>query len=114
MQVRCARAMTFAGPYVRLRRRWYSSAIPGIPDFAFYPNVLDDKEQATLLHACLRKLDLGESRRMRRRREQYLATRYCDTGTVHQNSEHPADLFLPDDLYQFEEVRPAVLFEVPP
>ncbi|KZV75739.1 hypothetical protein PENSPDRAFT_646792 [Peniophora sp. CONT] len=85
---------------LRLRHCRFSSTIP---DFAFYPDFLDVKEQTTLLDACMKKLDLGESRRMRRRREQYLAVQREDSSAFPEVSQRLANHFLPDDLYHFEE-----------
>ncbi|VDC06001.1 unnamed protein product [Peniophora sp. CBMAI 1063] len=100
MQVHCARFVKRAESCIRSRFRCFSSTIP---DFAFYPDFFDVKEQTTLLEACLKKLDLEESRRMRRRREQYLAVQRKDIPALPESSQRLVDYFLPDDLYQFEE-----------
>lgn len=110
MQARGARAVFRTKSCLRLRYCRFSSTIPG---FAFYPDFFDVKEQSTLLHACLGKLDTGESRRMRRRREQYLAAHRKNFTTLPECSQRLADHFLPDDLYQFEEVSLGALHHYP-
>ncbi|KAI0729263.1 hypothetical protein C8Q72DRAFT_884518 [Fomitopsis betulina] len=53
-------------------------------------------EQRALLTAALRKLDAAESRQVRRRRKEYARTAPIDGGSS-------LDLFLPDELYGFQE-----------
>jgi hypothetical protein len=65
--------------------------------WSFTPNFLNQCEQDVLLAACLQKLDDAESGSARRRRRQYLAS---------IPSEQKPTGFLPDEYYQFEEVRP--------
>ena len=100
MQARCARSVFRAESCLRVRNCRFSSTIP---DFAFYPDFLDVKEQATLLKTCLQKLDMEESRRMRRRRREYLATQRESPSALPEGSQPIAEYFLPDELYLFEE-----------
>ncbi|KAI0319798.1 hypothetical protein OF83DRAFT_1108234 [Amylostereum chailletii] len=72
------------------------------PDFAFFPTFLDSSEQHTLLAACLKKLDLVENRTMRKRRQEYIASRPplpLDT----KDSGGLMNCFLPDECYHFED-----------
>ena len=100
----------------RLRRRY--STIPALPtdddrDFLWYPRFFDQVEQHALLSAALRKLDAVEPRASRKRRRDFLAARRqdsdsdSDSDSVHQPKEigDLKNVFLPDDLYHFEEVR---------
>lgn len=65
--------------------------------FLFYPAFLSPNEQAVLLHACLCKLDasLSRLRDVRKRREAWQEGR----------NDAPYHGFLPDELYDFEEVK---------
>jgi len=65
--------------------------------FLFYPAFLSSDEQAVLLHACLCKLDasLSQSRDVGKRREAWQEGR----------NDAPYHGFLPDELYDFEEVK---------
>ncbi|KAI0647232.1 hypothetical protein C8Q79DRAFT_614221 [Trametes meyenii] len=70
-------------------------------DFDFYPDFFTSQEQCVLLKAALRKLDTMESGRSRRRRRDYLRTAIPanDTSGLVQAQ------FLPDELYDFQEVN---------
>jgi alkylated DNA repair protein alkB homolog 7 len=90
------------------RRRHRHSSTPSLPgsalpaDFLWFPRFFDLAEQHALLSAALRKLDAAEPRASRRQRRNYLAShprvQTRDTGD-------PRDVFFPDDIYHFEEVR---------
>ena len=69
------------------------------PDFQWFPDFFSLSEQRALLTAALRKLDAGESRLLRRRRKEYALNGPKDDGSSVQS------LFLPDELYDFQEVR---------
>ena len=96
-------------PIIRLcstvSRRYSGSTLPAFPtdDFLWYPRFFDRVEQHALLSAALRKLDAVEPRASRKRRRDFLAAR--------GRQDQPEDIgdlknvFLPDDLYHFEEVR---------
>jgi hypothetical protein len=64
--------------------------------FLFYPAFLSCDEQAVLLHTCLSKLDasLSQSRDIRQKRKEWRRER----------NGIPYYGFLPDELYDFEEV----------
>ncbi|KAI0712993.1 hypothetical protein C8Q72DRAFT_767050, partial [Fomitopsis betulina] len=64
------------------------------PDFQWFLFSLG--EQRALLTAALRKLNAAESRQVRRRRKEYACTAPIDGGSS-------LDLFLPDELYGFQE-----------
>ena len=75
-----------------------SLAHPSPAPFLFYPAFLSSDEQAVLLHTCLSKLDasLSQSREVRQRREAW----------ERERNGVPNYGFLPDELYDFEEVTP--------
>ena len=87
-----------------LRRYSTRSALPA--DFLWFPRFFNLMEQHVLLSAALRKLDAAEPRAARKRRRDFLAShqqgRVRDTGDLN-------DVFLPDEFYHFEEVRPSQL-----
>ncbi len=87
-----------------LRRYSTRSALPA--DFLWFPRFFNPTEQHALLSAALRKLDVAEPRAARKRRRDFLAyhqqDRPRDTGDL-------KDVFLPDEFYHFEEVRPSQL-----
>ncbi len=80
------------------------STLPAFPtdDFFWYPHFFDQAEQHALLSAALRKLDAVEPRASRKRRRDFLAARRQDQPKDVGDLEN---VFLPDDLYHFEEVR---------
>lgn len=86
-------------------RRRYSTLIPSWlkDDFTWWPTFLNESEQRLLLRAALRKLDDSESRTMRRKRKDFLAHNPHRAADSSVNAI--ADLFLPDEYYQFEEVN---------
>ncbi|KAI0636790.1 hypothetical protein C8Q77DRAFT_1094645 [Trametes polyzona] len=77
--------------------RQFSSA-PLPRDFTFHPDFFTVQEQCVLLKAALRKLDSMESSRYRRRRKEFLRTS-APAGT----QDSVQGLFLPDELYDFQE-----------
>lgn len=93
-------------PVIRLcstvSRRY--STLPAFPtdDFLWYPHFFDHVEQHALLSAALRKLDAVEPRASRKRRRDFLAARRQDQP---KDIGDLKNVFLPDDLYHFEEVR---------
>lgn len=75
----------------------------GLPvDFTFYPAFFSSSEQRLLLSTALEKLDMSEPRKVRRRQREFLASRTVCGPTTNTVD----DLFLPDEYYTFEEVRP--------
>jgi len=83
------------------RLRWFNHGIPG---FTFIPDYLSVGEQMSLLSACLKKLDSSESLRMRRRRDEYIASLSKANPVSFSGISPPTMMpFLPDRLYQFEE-----------
>ncbi|KAI0780747.1 hypothetical protein BD413DRAFT_499818 [Trametes elegans] len=78
---------------------------PALPrDFAFYPNFFTEHEQRVLLSAALRKLDAMESGRLRRRRREFLRSSGLQAnGNPDAANNTVQSLFLPDDLYDFQE-----------
>lgn len=70
-------------------------------DFALFPDFLSLREQRVLLFAALQQLDSAESRQFRRQRKALAASRPSHTGC----SLAVKNLFLPDEYYQFEQVR---------
>ena len=103
----------FFSPLIRgcrasFTKRWHSSShirsgsiggSPLPPDFTFYPSFFGVEEQCVLLKAAPRKLDSMESSRFRRRRKEYLRA----SGAPSAGDPVQA-LFLPDELYDFQEV----------
>ncbi|KAL1944618.1 hypothetical protein VTO73DRAFT_3048 [Trametes versicolor] len=79
----------------------FTRQLSGAPlprDFAFYADFFTVQEQSTLLRAALRKLDSMEGSRFRRRRREFLRTPPITT------TQDPVQaLFLPDELYDFQE-----------
>lgn len=69
------------------------------PDFQWFPDFFSLSEQRALLTAALRKLDASESRQLRRRHKEYALNAPKDDESSVQS------LFLPDELYDFQEVR---------
>ncbi|KAH9901625.1 hypothetical protein C8Q73DRAFT_678408 [Cubamyces lactineus] len=104
--------MVLLSPLIRgcrtsFTKRWQSSSHilsgsiggrPLPPDFTFYPSFFGVDEQCVLLKAALRKLDSMESTRFRRRRKEYLRA----SGASSAGGPVQA-LFLPDELYDFQE-----------
>lgn len=85
--------------YHSILRRY--STHPALPaDFLWFPRFFNPTEQHALLSAALRKLDAAEPRTARKRRRNFLAShqqgRPRDTGDLN-------DVFLPDEIYHFEE-----------
>lgn len=78
------------------------SALPA--DFLWFPRFFDLSEQHALLSAALRKLDAVEPTAPRRQRRNYLASRTRGQQPPREVGD-PSDVFLPDDIYHFEEVR---------
>jgi len=68
-------------------------------DFTLLPDFLTLSEQKTLLATSLGILDSAESRQHRRWRRKLEASRTPDNSSLIQS------MFLPDEFYQFEEVR---------
>lgn len=89
------------------RRKYSMSTIPPWlrDNFSLWPTFLNEMEQAILLRAALRKLDDNESRTMRRRRRDYLATHQEAAPRLPSLGTPINEVFLPDEYYQFEEVR---------
>ena len=91
------------------RHYYYNSTLsgPALPvaaaDFSWFPRFFDLAEQHALLSAGLRKLDALEPRASRRQRRNYLASH--PRGQLGDTGDHPKDVFFPDDIYHFEEVR---------
>ena len=83
-------------------RRAFSTSSPRAvaqrlpPNFQWFPDFFSPAEQRALLTAALRKLDATESRAYRRKRREYAPK---DAGSPVQS------LFLPDEFYDFQEVR---------
>ena len=115
MQCRILPIIRLCGTVSRRRQRRRYSTIPALPtdddrDFLWYPRFFDRVEQHALLSAALRKLDAVEPRASRKRRRDFLAARRQDSDdsdSDHQPKEigDMKNVFLPDDLYHFEEVR---------
>lgn len=83
--------------------RHYSPKADGYPlDFTFYPAFFSLPEQQLLLSTALEKLDMSEPRKVRRRQKEYITSRTARGPTANTVD----DLFLPDEYYTFEEVRP--------
>ncbi|KZV93334.1 hypothetical protein EXIGLDRAFT_717317 [Exidia glandulosa HHB12029] len=101
--LRLARGGTRAlGGLLKGVRAAHSNVHQQLPaDFTLVPEFLSVAEQCTLLHACLEKLDAMESRETRKRRRAFLQSQPLDTRQGQAGS--PADLFLPDKLYEFQE-----------
>ena len=75
------------------------------PDFDFYPRFFSPDEQRVLLRAALRKLDSQESPKHRRRRKEYLRTHPHPSTAPATASDPVQGLFLPDELYDFQDAR---------
>lgn len=92
------------------RRRYSTSTIPlWLRDnFSFWPTFLNEVEQTVVLRAALRKLDDNESKSMRRRRRDYLAAHQGLASRLPSLGTPVTHVFLPDEYYQFEEVRGSV------
>ncbi|KAI8998472.1 hypothetical protein BD414DRAFT_122300 [Trametes punicea] len=69
-------------------------------DFTLYPDFYSVEEQCILLRAALRKLDSMESSRFRRRRREFLQASSTPVGS---RDDPVQALFLPDELYDFQE-----------
>lgn len=84
-----------------LGRAMTSDAIHHIhPHFTFLPKFFDLREQRVLLRASLEKLNSMEPRAHKRRRKEVQST------SANQLMEDGLEnVFLPDDYYQFEDVR---------
>ncbi|EIW85430.1 hypothetical protein CONPUDRAFT_142000 [Coniophora puteana RWD-64-598 SS2] len=74
----------------------YTRHLP--PDFTFLPGFLSLQEQRILLGVALQKLDSMENRRTRKRQKEYLAQK-----KKIESVETLNDVFLPDEMYTFEE-----------
>lgn len=86
--------------------RGISTPVAPLPDFSFFPDFYTVDEQCTLLRAALRKLDSMESGRFRRRRKEFLRS----PAARERSTTSPVQaLFLPDELYDFQEACLAVL-----
>ncbi|OBZ75433.1 hypothetical protein A0H81_04127, partial [Grifola frondosa] len=79
-------------------RRMSSMTIELPQDFTFFRDFFTIPEQRILLTAALRKLDLMDSRQLRRRRKDY-----SSTAVESSQSDSIQSLFLPDEYYGFEE-----------
>ncbi|KAI9065095.1 hypothetical protein FKP32DRAFT_1590852 [Trametes sanguinea] len=80
------------------RQSTQAAALP--QDFEFYPDFFAADEQRTLLKAALRKLDSMDSSRFRRLRKEFLRKSLPGSNSA----EGPVqELFLPDELYDFQE-----------
>jgi hypothetical protein len=77
-----------------------ASDLGRLQDFVFVPDFLDVMEQKTLLTASLKLLDSSESGQHRRLRRKLEASRQVSGATTPTLQS----LFLPDELYHFEEV----------
>lgn len=102
--LRCLPRHVYRAAYGRRYSKLVPSWLQG--DFKLWPAFLTEDEQAVLLKAALRKLDDNESRTMRRRRRDFLSSLESSmTGFSGGTSSFLTELFLPDEYYQFEEVR---------
>lgn len=72
-------------------------------DFILIPDVFNSQEQYTLLTASLAELDRMGSRRAHRRMKQYKSEQ-----DVKDPPTSIMNVFLPDHLYEFEEVRASI------
>ena len=79
------------------------SAFP--PGFTFWPTYFSIAEQRTLLAASLYKLDMLETRHMRRRRNIFWNSKLGREN--HLEVDPLQELFAPDSLYEFQEVSHA-------
>lgn len=71
-------------------------------DFTFIPNFLSPREQTILLRIALQKLDNSGPRSYQKRRKAYLSS--SSTSVKKDDDGDPNSLFLPDSLYEFQEV----------
>jgi hypothetical protein len=90
----CTR-FTRAFPTGRARFLSQAAAAELREHFTFIPKFLAASEQTVLLSASLKKLNEAESGSIRRRRRRHESTL----------SDSARQTFLPDEYYQFEEVR---------
>ncbi|KAI0807400.1 hypothetical protein C8Q74DRAFT_59854 [Fomes fomentarius] len=81
-------------------RRLSTPVVPLPEDFVFFPAFFTVNEQCVLLRAALRKLDAMDNGKFRRRKREFLRN-----PTSHSRaSDNPVQaLFLPDELYDFQE-----------
>lgn len=93
----------FGGLLTAARAAHTTVSEPLPSDFTLFPDFLTAAEQCTLLQACLDKLDAAESREARKRRRIYLQS--LDAAAHPRQTDSTEDLFLPDKLYEFQEVR---------
>lgn len=70
-----------------------------LSDFNFISDFLSVSEQRTLLSAALLRLDATGSRRFQKKRKSFIASSKT-AGLI-----APAQMFLPDECYEFSEVR---------
>lgn len=88
-------------PRSRLNLKTLSTQTRALPeDFTFFHNVLSVPEQQILLAAALDNLDQKESARFRRKRKVF-GSRVSQLSNI----DSVSSLFLPDEYYNFEEVR---------